>query len=118
MNVLPDKPTIFFDIDDTLILYDRIQDDTPERDIVTVDGTRFLKATNHIALLKDHKELDEYVIVVWSQGGSQWAEKVVRALELQDYVDIVVNKPYLFYDDLQPSYFMGKRVYEPLRKTP
>jgi len=114
MKTLDDKHTVYFDVDDTLILYDCIQDDTPESDIVTVDGTRFLKATNHIALVKEHKEFDDYVIVVWSQGGSRWAEKVVRALGLDSYVDLIVNKPYMFYDDLHPSYFMGKRVYEPL----
>lgn len=47
-------------------------------------------------------------MVVWSAGGWDWAEAVVKTLKLENFVDLVISKPTWTYDDLQPSEFIPK----------
>lgn len=48
---------------------------------------------------------------MWSAGGGEWAEAVVKALGLEKYVDLVMNKPSWYYDDKEAKDWMGKRIY-------
>ena len=123
---LPDKDTIYFDVDDTLLLHGPLitdeekcisvldppswcQPDHPKREYYCVGQPH----TNHIAKLKEHKAKGR-VVVVWSQGGSDWAKQVVEALGLTEYVDLVVSKPCKYYDDLSSGRFMGNPSYLPI----
>ena len=64
----------------------------------------------HIQQLKNHKARG-HVVVVWSQGGADWARKVVEELGLVEYVDVTIAKPMWYYDDIDSTLFMGKRTY-------
>lgn len=141
MKVLPCSQTTFFDVDDTLIMWNRPSVDDPNAIEITCPTSRALRAIQdlnedgsltpdadvepievgtwvervtphkkHIEQLKLHK-LRGHTIVVWSAGGWEWAEAAVRALKLEKYVDLVIEKPTWYYDDLQPHEFMGKRYY-------
>lgn len=117
---LKDTDTIYFDVDDTLIMWisnppeeiidqvELIKDSSPAfpNYVVAVIPHKY-----HIEQLKKNKQKGN-MIVVWSQGGSDWAETVVRHLKLEEYVDIIVNKPHEYYDDLEPEYWLPSRKYK------
>jgi hydroxymethylpyrimidine pyrophosphatase-like HAD family hydrolase len=50
-------------------------------------------------------------IIVWSAGGHAWAKAVVEALKLTDSVDLIMEKPICYLDDLTANEFMGTRVF-------
>lgn len=142
MKVLPCSQTTFFDVDDTLVMWNPPNPGDP--DIIEVicptsrtyrgllelmeDGSlnpvdinpdavevgswtvRIKPHNKHIAQLKAHKDRG-HTIIVWSAGGWEWAEAAVRALKLEKYVDLVIEKPTWYYDDLPCQEFMGKRIY-------
>ena len=49
-------------------------------------------------------------IVVWSKGGADWAESVVIGLGLEKYVDAIMTKPDVVYDDLPVEQWITKRI--------
>lgn len=49
--------------------------------------------------------------MVWSAGGGDWAEAVVKALGIEEMVDIVMSKPSWYYDDKPCEDWMGKQIY-------
>lgn len=63
----------------------------------------------HVEMLKQFA-FRGHTVVVWSQGGSDWAEAAVEALGLQKYVDIIMPKPYWFFDDIPSSVFMTESM--------
>ena len=53
-----------------------------------------------------------YSIVVWSAGGSDWAEVAVEALGIEDWVDVVMPKIDFHLDDVEdPKDKIGKWAY-------
>lgn len=120
------KPS-YFDVDDTLITWRPSEDDREERGkdcswlLTTLDldetGKVYLKQKkeddafiphrSNIEQLKEHKRRG-HTIIVWSAGGWRWAEQAIRLLGLEDYVDLVIEKPSFVYDDKQVHEFMPK----------
>ena len=49
-----------------------------------------------------------HYVVVWSQGGYQWARAVCETLGITDLVDEVKTKPKWIIDDLPPSVWMTR----------
>lgn len=115
MHVMPNGPTAYVDIDDTLITWSRPDENTLEGDkvIITTRGISDVFVVNHynIEYLKK-LAIRGHAIVVWSAGGSCWAKAVVEALNLEKYVFAVLSKPTYFVDDIKnPIEFMGKHVF-------
>ncbi len=132
MIKVPDKPTIYVDVDDTLVMWEGIGqgDSNLMQNAVAVEySVHSLHVVNgreipveriltqlvipnkaHIDLLKESKA-GGMSVVVWSQGGSDWAEAVVKALNLTQFVDAVVSKPVAYVDDLPATEFMTDRIY-------
>lgn len=112
------QPT-FFDVDDTLIMWSPTQDQIDKYGIVTVNDYGeeeiFVPHIPHVEQLKKHA-VRGHTIIVWSKGGSKWAEKAVKILNLQNYVAITMAKPEWFYDDKQPEEFMGKPQFLEMQK--
>jgi len=117
MIFIPDKPIVYCDVDDTLVMWEydtKLQNKALE----LIPGTTAhppvcgLPNEGNIEKLKTFKARG-HTVVVWSQGGSEWAKKVVELLELGLYVDIILPKPFWFIDDLPASDFMdeSKRLY-------
>jgi NLI interacting factor-like phosphatase len=109
MQVLPDKGTVYFDVDGTLVhLVYGVEDGTPldEGEVIMehYGKVKLIPRRNTIEQLKIQKSLG-YHIVVWSHS-SEWAETVVKALKLEKYVDYVMNKPIVYYDDQTPEYIL------------
>lgn len=121
---MPSHTAVFFDCDDTLVMWSPTPEQS-EKDGVDfecpgsfamIDGelkpspswkTRLVPHKKHIEQLKLHK-MRGHTVVVWSAGGWDWAEAVVKTLKLEQYVDLVINKPIWAYDDLPPSEYMPK----------
>lgn len=97
----------YFDVDDTLVKFG-YQSSPIEGSIEVVCGGfrhYLMPHKRHIEQLKAHKARG-HTIIVWSQGGHQWAEAVVMALGLRDFVDLVLEKPQWAYDDKQAEEFI------------
>jgi FMN phosphatase YigB (HAD superfamily) len=111
--------TAFFDLDSTLIEW-RPSEDRKEVEgtecewrfqTLAVDGETgrliykevkqedvFIPIQSNIDQLMEHKRRGHKVIV-WSAGGAEWAEKAVKMLGIEDYVDLSIDKPLSIYDD-------------------
>jgi predicted phosphatase len=105
------QTTAWFDCDDTLVFWNWPTTSTPLNliNLTTPEGTKVTLEINRemVDQLKKHKSRHT-AIIVWSAAGSEWAETVVKALELEDYVDLCISKPNWVYDDLPCTEFMPK----------
>lgn len=111
MIKIEDRQTSYFDVDDTLVMWD-VENAQDRADHIWIDGHCLVPHMAHIRKLKGHRKA-KHIVVVWSAGGSDWAEQVINALNLQEYVDLIVSKPDIYYDDLRSSEFLPgyKRKY-------
>lgn len=104
-----------FDVDNTLVLPFNLDKKDSEvvfvRDPLT-PGRKILMHAHRpmIRLLKEEFSKGSHVIV-WSRGGWQWAEAVVEALNLQNYVHEIKTKPMVYFDDLDVGQWLLNRVY-------
>lgn len=116
MYVQKSLKSVHYDVDDTLILWNSnksfnksdlqsidIMDPYLGPDATPIRVRPNQSAINH--LKQKHKEGN--TIVVWSAGGWAWAEAVVKALNLEPYISLVMSKPDEYVDDLESKEFLG-----------
>lgn len=115
---VPEKPTVYFDVDSTLVFaWSDITDDLARQlSSVFINNEIFYIHDKHIQKIKEFKARNHQV-VVWSAGGADWAEAVVKALQLTDLVDVVMSKPDWYFDDLSVDEWIGRRCYVKLNDT-
>lgn len=107
----PDK-VAYFDVDDTLIFFDKATEIPSGSRTVTLSDPKgvlhdeYLVNMDMLDLLREHARRG-HTIVVWSAGGSTWAEYVVDALDIGHLVHYVLAKPTWIYDDC-PVESLGK----------
>lgn len=107
-------PTVFFDCDDTLIMWNKPKHYL-ETDLIEIECrghvSKVFPHEHNINLLTNLAERG-HAIVVWSGGGADWAEAVVKALNLEPHVEVVTGKPQYYVDDIKdPTKWMGKHQY-------
>jgi phosphoglycolate phosphatase-like HAD superfamily hydrolase len=111
MNVIKNEVIVCFDVDDTLVLWNT---DKTEGQLFhnPYDNsyTHLKPHKRHIELLKQYKGRGFHVRV-WSAGGWQWAEAVVKTLGLESFVDSIETKPAKYIDDLEAKDVLGVRIY-------
>lgn len=117
MQIIESEMIVFYDVDDTLVMWDDNSNQPTRGRIKFIDpynnDTVWLKVHyQHYNLMLKHKA-QGYTIFVWSAGGYLWAKEVVNKLNLQGIVDFVMSKPMKFVDDLPAKEIMGTRVYIP-----
>jgi hypothetical protein len=120
------RPAIF-DVDDTLIKWRPNADEKENYGVecewpiraLTMDAEgrlvlkeqkeedSFIRIEANIEQLKEHKRRG-HTVIVWSAGGWVWAEMAVKMLGIEDYVDLVLEKPTSLYDDKALEEFMPK----------
>jgi FMN phosphatase YigB (HAD superfamily) len=115
MIVVKSELNIFFDVDGTLVIHDDHNEVPGIGKIKIVDpndkSINYLKPhKNHVSFLKKCKGRGNHV-TVWSGGGYRWAEAVVKALKLEEYVDVVMTKPSRYVDDLDAPEWLGPRIF-------
>lgn len=110
MIVLECNQPTYWDVDRTLLHWEETYGDDCVK--VKCDSyEQYLKPHNrHVEQLIAHKKRG-HTTIVWSAGGSKWALAAVKALGIEEYVDLVLEKPMWCYDDKQPSEFMPKADY-------
>lgn len=101
------------DVDDTLIMwripqgYDGLLVETKLNGFSDF-GIPNEPAIRHLKKMKARG----YSVIVWSLGGSEWGEAVVKALLLEDYVDVIMPKIDFHLDDSpDPTDKIGKWQY-------
>lgn len=116
MKVIQSSRIVYVDVDDTLVIWDWKAIDPDGNNLIAVKDkgsghTEYVMPHNrHIALMKQFKARG-HTVVVWSQGGWAWAESVVRTLKLENIVDVVIDKPNWYIDDLPASAYMARNIY-------
>lgn len=115
MLVVPGENIVAFDVDETLVMWSDKFSQPHENSIGFKDpyddSTNYLLPhIKHIDLLKKYKGRG-LTVIVWSAGGVEWARSVVKTLELETYVDLVITKPNKLVDDLTPSEIFPCRIY-------
>ena len=115
MIKIEDKPIVYCDVDSTLVMWREHEVPESQRDnfLILWASPNYKVAVwehkEHVKMLKEFKARG-HTVVVWSQGGSDWAESVVDALNLREIVDLVAPKPYWFFDDLTAEEFMPNSI--------
>lgn len=115
MKVIRNNNITTFDIDSTLLIYDKIR--TKDKGKIAFDygdETLYLRAHNfHSTFLKHCHNRGDYVII-WSKNGVMWCEQVVKKLKLTKYVDLIMGKPTRHVDDKSDlSSIVGDAIYIP-----
>lgn len=119
MQVIENENIVAIDVDGTLVApYSRLQsysEEDEDRQIRILNPysntiSWFIPLHQHVELLKQYKGRELFVIV-WSAGGAKWAEAVVKTLELQEYVDLIMTKPSKLVDDLSPEEIFPTRIF-------
>lgn len=65
----------------------------------------------HVDLIKEYKKRG-FTVIVWSMAGQAHAQRVVEALKLERWVDIVMCKPTKHIDDKEDvGSIIGTRVF-------
>lgn len=123
MQVIKSSRIIMFDVDDTLVIWDWKEAGATEDQLVSIMNPDanvkelVLPHLRHIRLLRQFKARG-HTVVVWSQGGHAWAESVCKTLGIDSIVDIVMDKPNWYVDDLPCEAFMKSPIYlDPFDKS-
>lgn len=111
MRVITTDNVICVDIDNTLISWERAGESMPHPECKPIEiefdgrsGVYWVFPFNVESLITHH--MKGHAIVVWSGSGHEWAEAVVKALKLEDYVTYVMAKPRWLLDDSHPHEFL------------
>lgn len=106
MKVISGNKFVYFDVDDTLIDWNKRN---TEKSLCFQDSSggiwQMEPKWEIVKRLKAHKKNGD-TIVVWSQGGWDWAMEVVETLGIEQHVDVVLSKPHEYYDDIHCNEFM------------
>lgn len=92
---------VCFDVDETLIywFYDEDRVDVGE---IFIGDT--LYQFNEIELERLRNFYNSgYEVIVWSQGGKDWAESVCVECDVYEFVDSYMTKPSFMIDDISPE---------------
>lgn len=117
--ILKSDKVVPFDVDKTLIFKSEAPY-TSETQWLSYDrgegkvvNSAFIPHKSQIQLLK-YLYVQGHTIIVWSGSGYRWAEAVVKALDLSEYVSLVLSKPQYYVDDRDSTIWMGRRIYREL----
>lgn len=112
MKTINNERIIPVDVDETLVMHDfsAIDNTVDITDPYTVARIEVRPNEPMIKILKDEKARGAF-IVVWSRGGYAWAKAVIEALDLTEYVDLVMSKPTVYLDDKEVSTWLRDRVW-------
>lgn len=105
--------TVYFDVDDTLLQWESCLEHDIDSIKVESNGHTFYKRAilPNVNALIDHSHAG-HIVVVWSAGGVEWATSVIKALNIEKYVDVVLTKPDWYYDDQDADHWLPERQFK------
>jgi len=114
MKVIKNENILTCDVDETLIVStsDKSLKTRPIWDHVTNSFIMVQPHEPHVRLLIEEKARGRFIIV-WSRGGHEWAENVVKGLGLVSSVDLIMSKPYAYVDDKPVQDWLYDRIFIP-----
>lgn len=110
MKTTNERPHMYFDVDHTLVRPLLATEDIQEKDTVNI-GLHFFKINTQAVEDLKLGYTRGHEVIVWSQGGSTWAARVIVALELELYVSVCMAKPSWYVDDRAPEDILDKSRY-------
>lgn len=112
MRVIENERTVFIDVDDTLVMHKSSCQTTGLLvvDPATGNQVEVYKNAPMIKCLLEERHRGAF-IVVWSMGGYEWARNVLQALGIDGKVDLVMSKPFAYFDDKPVEQWLKYRVY-------
>lgn len=103
-----------FDVDDTLVIWDWRSVDPEGKGLVAIKNGNCIEHVlphyRHIELMRQFKARG-HTVVVWSQGGHEWTAEVCKVLGIESIVDLVMDKPNWYVDDLHANAWMKAPIY-------
>lgn len=102
------------DVDGTLVEHLAVKTDKSIEVPDFVTGNTIVVTPNEpmIRILKEEHARGAFVIV-WSKGGNQWANDVVNALGIREYVHLIMTKPSAYGDDKSVESWLTDRIFIP-----
>lgn len=104
MKVINNENVVAYDIDDTLLLWSK-KHHSPQEGCIELedpyDNNRkvYLKPHKvHLRLMRNYKARG-FSVIVWSHQGYKWCEEVIKRLNIEQYVDLIMTKPNRHFDD-------------------
>lgn len=114
MKVIKSNNITSFDVDNSLVMWHPDVNEKIPGSVAFKYGDETVYLTphkNHIRFLKQCYIRKDF-IEVWSKNGFEWAEQVVKTLELETYVHLVRAKPSRHIDDKDTlEDIVGARIY-------
>lgn len=108
MNISPSGPTVYFDVDNTLV-YSAAEYPQASGPIAIINDRAWVVEEKHVEAIRDFAARG-HTIVVWSAGGSEWSRSVVEALGLRELVWACLSKPTWYFDDCAAQSFMPENI--------
>lgn len=108
MHVSPSGPTVYFDVDNTLV-YSQAEFPHAVGPIVMIGDRAWVVEENHVEAIRDFAARG-HSIIVWSAGGSDWSKLVVESLGLNELVFACLSKPTWYFDDVASEKFMPTNI--------
>lgn len=115
MKKLTNEYIVAFDCDGTIIkAFTEATDEEKAKYARTTIKTpwgecEFLVLHHVVESIKRHHMQGHYVRI-WSAGGANWAETIIKSLQLEEYVDEVGSKNRWYYDDLPADSWMQRTI--------
>lgn len=106
-------PPFASDVDDTLVLWSTPTNYNGPLVEFYCNGYKETAIPN-IPAIEHLKKMRKrgHTVIVWSRGGEDWAEAVVEALGIGEYVDVVCDKLHYHMDDVRdPKDKLGRWCY-------
>lgn len=114
MQIIKSTRLVMFDVDDTLVIWDWQSIDPEGKGLVAIKNGNCVEHVmphlRHIELMRQFKARG-HMVVVWSQGGHEWAAEVCKVLGIEELVDLVMDKPNWYVDDLHSTAWMKAPIY-------
>jgi hypothetical protein len=109
MITIKSTKILYVDVDNTLVfsLTEPNGFNASSNEMVKINGRKWWVHTPHKELIKDFKARG-HTVIIWSAGGAEWAEMVTDALQLNDYIDLVISKPDWIIDDKPTIEWLGE----------
>ena len=115
MVVVKSNQPVYVDVDETLVIHNKER--RKHKDNIKIGDCLYIPHKPHIEQIKAHSSR-KHTVIVWSKGGCEWAELIVKKLKLEKYVDAVLEKPMWAIDDQVPSNYIDTYYinYDPFKK--